>query len=251
MRLLLLVIVALLVPAAPALAQASQRCFIGYAYHLDTGDFAYTETHHQTLKNGQPVTWQITYRDTQGNTIAIKTMHFKAHPFVPVYRLEILADGYVEGIRHDGGWVMYRREHTGADVETKAFAISPPMAGDSGFAPFVQAHFDALMDGQTLTFSFVVAGRLDVIDMQAYRIQDTSFEGKPAVQFKVDLDSWLLNLFVNPIILVYSPDTQRLLEYRGISNMHGSDGEPYPVRVSYYAKPPPEADRAAAYCDDR
>lgn len=249
MRFFLLLTVALLVPAFPALAQMSQRCFIGYAYHLDTDDFAYTETHHQTLKNGQPVIWKITYRDPQGNMIAVKSMRFKAHPFVPVYRLEIRAEGYVEGIRHDGGWVMYRREHTGANVETKAFAIDTPMAGDSGFAPFVQTHFDALMAGQTLAFSFVVAGRLDAIDMQASRIQDTTFEGEAAVQFKVELDSWLLNLFVNPIILVYSPDTQRLLEYRGISNMHGADGQPYPVRVSYYSQPPPEADQAAGYCD--
>lgn len=248
MRIFLAFIVLLLIPAAPALAETSQRCFVGYAYHLNSGEFAYTETHNRTLKNGNPVTWHVTYRDPQGNTIAVKKMDFTDHPFVPVYRLKILGEGYVEGIRHNGGWAMYRRESAGAKLKTKRFMIEAPVAGDSGFHPFLQAHFQQLMVGETVYFSFVVAGRLSVIDMQAYRIEDTTFEGEPAVQFKAELDSWLLNWVVDPIILVYDPETQDLLEYRGISNMHGPDGETYPVRVSYYTEPPPEAEHAAGYC---
>lgn len=252
MRIFLALTVLLLLPAYPALADTTQRCFVGYAYHLDSGEFAYTETHHLTLNNGDPVTWDVTYRDPQGHTIAVKSMDFTDNPYVPAYRLKISGEGYVEGIRHnEAGWAMYRRSSAGANVETKPFSIDPPMAGDSGFHPFVQAYFDALMSGKTVEFSFVVAGRLSVIDMRAARIENTTFEGKPAVQFKAELNSWFLNWFVNPIILVYYPDNKRLLQYSGISNMHGPDGEAYLVRVSYYTEPPLEADQAAGYCDSR
>lgn len=250
MRSLTAVLIFVLLPVSAVLAQTTKHCFVGYAYHLESGEFAYTETHHQTLKNGKPVTWNVRYRDPQGDTIAVKTMDFLHSPFVPVYRLEIPAEGYVEGIGDDSGWQMYRREKSGAALETEAFALKPPIAGDAGFHPFVQAHFDALMAGETVEFSFAVAGRLAVIGMQAYRIDNTRFEGQPAVQFKAELDMWFVNWFVDPIILVYDPDTEELLEYRGISNMHGPDGEAYPVRVSYYAQPPPEAAQAADYCDE-
>lgn len=248
MRFIPAIIVLLLAPLTPALAETSTSCFVGYAYHLESGEFAYTETHHLTLKNGDPTTWNVTYRDPEGATIALKQMDFTAHPFVPVYRLEILGEGYVEGIGHDDGWTMYRRDSADAALHTKAFAVQASIAGDAGFHPFVQAHFDELMAGDTVHFSFVVAGRLSVIDMQAYRIEDTTFEGQPAVQIKAELDSWLLNWIVNPIILVYDPQSKKLLEYRGISNMHDAHGETYPVRVSYYSEPPPEASQAANYC---
>lgn len=250
MRTLSVVIVMMLLPAGAAMAQITHTCFVGYAYHLETGEFVYTETHRQTLKDGDPVTWDVTYRDPQGDTIAVKNMNFTDHPFVPVYRLKILGEGYVEGISHDGGWVMYRRANSGADRATEAFTIEAPIAGDSGFHPFVQAHFDALMRGETVAFSFVVSGRLSVISMEAKRVRKTTFEGEPAVVFRAGLATFFINWFVDPIILVYDPDTERLLEYRGISNLHGPDGETFPVRVSYYSEPPPQAQQAAGYCGD-
>lgn len=244
---LVVLLAALLLPCGSlALAQTVQRCFVGYAYHLESGTFAYTETHHQTLQDGKPVSWQVTYRDPQGNIIATKNMDFSRNPLVPVYRMQIPAEGYMEGIGYDNAWVMYRREKTGSQIETQPFALKAPIVGDAGFNGFVKAHFKALMQGQTVKFSFAVAGRLSVIDMKALRIQDTTFEGQPAVQFKAQLDMFLINLFVDPITLVYDPDSMRLLEYRGISNMHGADGKPYPVRVSYYTQPPPAAAQNAA-----
>jgi len=228
--------------AAPAMADSERRCFNGYAYHLDSGEFRYIEHHDQVLEDGKATDWRVIYYRPNGEVMARKRLSFEAHPFVPAYTLRLLSHGDLEGIRRtDGAWTMIERDGEDGMLNEQGFEITPPIAGDSGFHPFVQAHFERLIAGETLRFDFVVAGRLDKIDMKASRIEDTRFEGERAVQFRAELDMWVINWFVDPLELVYDPENRALLEYRGISNMRNADGDPFPVRVSYYSEPPPEA----------
>lgn len=223
--------------------QTTRRCFNGYAYTLESGEFRYVEHHEQVLFNGQPIRWYVTYLNPQGEVIATKEMYFKADDTVPVYTFRIPADGYVEGIRHENGvWTMFRREGEHAEMETETFEVTAPMAADSGFHPLVQKYFDELMAGKTLDFRFAVAGNQSVIDMTAEKIGTTTFEGEPAVVFRASLDMFFISWFVDPLLLTYDPQTERLLEYRGIGNMHNAQGEVYPVRVSYYTEVPEVAE---------
>lgn len=227
---------ALLLPslaAAQSTDGGEQRCFNGYAYTLNGGEYRYTEHHEQQREDGRIKSWDVTYVGRNGETIATKAMDFSAHPTVPTYRMEIPADGYVEGIRRNDGWTMFRRESRDADEQTQTFAIEEPMAADSGFDPLLRDHFQALQDGKTVDFRFAAAGRQGVIELRAHKIGETTFEGRPAVQFEAELDMMFINFFVDSLKLTYDPDTKRLLEYRGIGNMRGADGKVYPVRVTY------------------
>ncbi|MGN8158700.1 hypothetical protein ACS8YF_08485 [Salinisphaera sp. SWV1] len=230
--------------AAPALAQPHAdrvnvkdnglTCFNGYAYTRKGGDYRYTEHHEVRRSHGRITTWNVTYIGTHGQVIARKHMNFSANPTVPTYRMVMPKSGYAEGIRHHNGrWTMFKRESANAKTQTKSFTIDPPMAADSGFNPLVQQHFDDLNSGQTFTFKFVVAGRQSVLDLKAYKTGNTTFEGRPAVNFKVELNMFLIGNFVPSLKLTYDPRTERLLEYRGIGNMHNDQGKVYPVRVRY------------------
>lgn len=227
-------------------------CFNGYAYTLKGGQYRYTEHHEQTRVNGRITTWNVTYVGSKGRVIATKHMDFSANPTVPTYILKMPASGYVEGIRHqDTTWTMFRRESAHASLQTKEFAIDPPMAADSGFNALVQTHFQALENGRSIAFKFVAAGRQSVINLKAFKIGTTTFEGRNAVVFKAELDMFLVHLFVSSLKLTYDPHTERLLEYRGIGNMHNTKGKVYPVRVSYYTHMPEVARKhgaPAAHC---
>lgn len=228
-------------PAFAATQHTSTRCFNGYGYTLDSGDLRYIGHHVQHLFNGNPVKWTIVYYDPQGHVLATKHMNFTDNDTVPVYTFKIPSQGYVEGITHNDGWAMFRRNSANAPRKTKSFDISRPMAADSGFDRLVKKQFHKLMTGKTIKFKFAVAGHLSVLNMKAKKINTTQFEGNKAVVFRVELDSFFLNWFVKPLLLTYDPDTKRLLEYRGVGNMHNAQGDVYPVRVSYYSKPPSAA----------
>lgn len=250
----LIAAICMLAASGAAAANSPRECFTGYASNLESGAFVYTEHHQRTYKNGRPVEWQVTYRTPEGEVMARKTLDFSANRFVPTYQLKIPDEGYREGIERteEGGWRMFRRETTNAARDTRSFKVNKNTAADSGFDPFVKGHLNTLMTGETVTFSFGVAGRQSVVDMKARRIDDTTFEGERAVQFKASLDMFLVNWFVDSIKLTYDPDTRALLEYRGISNMHNEAGDTYPVRVSYYSEPPDDLpDSVTTRCDDQ
>lgn len=239
----------ILATSSVAFAQMDRHCFTGYAYHLDSGEFAYTEHHEQIREDGRAIDWRVTYRAPDGEVIATKTMDFSHDRFVPEFELRHVDSGDMEGIRREGDddWRMVERDGPESETRVEPFAVGPDTAADSGFHPFVQAHFQRLLAGDTLRFRFAVAGSLKVLDMRARRIDGTTFEGEPAVRLRAELDMFLINWFVDGLVLTYDPEDRRLLEYRGISNMQDAEGERYPVRVSYYSEKPPEA---AAVSDD-
>jgi len=243
--------------ATGASAQLERECFTGYAYDPDNGELVYTE-HHDRVRDerGRATDWRITYRGPDGEVIADKTMDFSHNRFVPVFTLVHERTGDMEGIRRDGGdgdadWRMVERDGPEGERLTEPFEVTADTAADSGFHPFVKAHFARLMAGDTVHFRFAVAGSRRVLDMRARRIDDTEFEGEPAARFRAELDMFLINWFVDGLVLTYDPEDKRLLEYRGISNMQNAEGERFPVRVSYYREKPPEADAVTTACGGR
>jgi hypothetical protein len=97
------------------------------------------------------------------------------------------------------------------------------------------------MSGQKVGFRLVVAGQLDTYQFRLRKTGETQFEGKPAVTLIAEPDS-LLRVFVDPLQLTYDPKTKKLLEYRGVSNLHDAEsGDIYVARIVYASKPPADA----------
>lgn len=227
---------------ASAAAQAETLRFYGYGYDLDSGRYLYTEVHEQEVDGDHWRGGTITYYDPSGKQIGKKTLDFSQDPYIPVYELELPYKGYVEGIRSVGDEVVvYKRSNGDAKTESESIDHSREMAADSGFHTYLRDHFDALMAGETLRFKFVVAGNLDYYSFRAKKSGDTEFEGKPAVTIHVEADS-LLRLIAPDLDVVYDPKTRKLLEYRGVSNIHNPEtGKPYDARIDYYSEPPKDA----------
>lgn len=239
----------LVLGGGPAWAQAAaasvappadgERRFYGYAYDLKTDRYLYTEVHRQTVAGGRWVGGTIEYFAADGRRIGGKTLDFSDDPFIPTYRFEMPGLDYVEAITDSRGPITMRRQK-GDRVATEQLPKREPMCADSGFHSLLVDRFGALMAGQTVAFRMAVAGSLDAFKFKVRRIDDTRFEGRSAVRFRVDLDS-LLGLLVDPLVLTYDPQTRRLLEYRGLSNvLDPSSGDAYVVRIAYYAETPPE-----------
>ncbi len=238
--LVLLALMPTLAVAAGA-AQSEVRAFYGFAYDLQSGRYLYTEVHRQRVEDGRWVGGTIAYYAPDGSRLGVKQLDFSADPYVPVYRMELRRPPYIEAITGNGRTIeMQRQVGSEGEVERKPLARGADMTADSGFHSYLLAKFDELMSGQTVRFRMVVAGSLDAFKFRARRIDDTRFEGRAAVRFKVELDS-LFRLLIDPLELTYDPQTRDLLEYRGISNLRDpASGDAYVARIAYYSKPPKE-----------
>lgn len=219
--------------------------FHGYAYDLASNRFLYTEVHDQRVSGERWLGGTIDYYAPDGAVIGHKTLDFSQDPYVPVYRMELrTARGfYMEGITAvlPDRIAMIRQGYGAKAISAASVAHRNPICADSGFHTFIRDHFTELMQGQTINFRFAVAGNLDSFRFRASRMEDTTFEGRPAVRIRVEPDS-LLRWLVDPLELTYEPALRKLVEYRGISNLHDpATGKAYNVRVIYPTMRPADA----------
>lgn len=228
-----------------ASSQAQPEEHYGYAWDGSSGEYLYTERHRTEIRDGRWQRGSIEYFDPAGQRLGVKQMDFSEHPYVPVFTLA-LANGYREGISAiDGDRVTMFRHEPGERREEKTLDLSKPMAADSGFHGLVVDHLDELMEGERKRFDFGVAGSLDRFSFRVRKTGETTFEGEPAIELKVEAAT-LLRLVAPSLELVYDPAAGRLLEYRGISNLQDPQtGRNYrDVRIRYLSEPPPEAMQA-------
>lgn len=217
--------------------------FYGYAFDNESGAYLYTEKHSQKFEDGRWVSGSIVYYDATGTVVGRKSMDFTNNPYIPEFRLE-LASGYVEGIRDvtEDEATLFKKPAGQESEETATVDVEGRMAADSGFHSLIYDNLDDILDGDTEKFRFAVAGNLDDYSFRVRKVGETTFEGDPAAVLKVEAAT-LLRLIAPSLELVYSPADGRLLEYRGLSNVHDpATGKPYEnVRISYYSKPPEAA----------
>ena len=216
--------------------------FYGYGYDLKTNQYLYTEVHAQRVDGDHWLGGTITYFAPDGKKIAFKSLDFSRDTFIPIYRLDQLNDGYVEGISKIGDEIeVFKRGNSKTKMEPGTVDREPLMAADSGFHNLIRTHFDELMKGEKLSFRLVVAGQLDAYQFRLRKTGETQFEGKPAVTIIAEPDS-LLRLVVDALQLTYDPTTHKLLEYRGVSNLHDPEsGDIYVARIVYASTPPADA----------
>lgn len=236
-----LIIAALALPGAAAAGARTER-FLGYAYDLASGRYAYTELHERRYEGETWVRGTQTFFLPDGTEFGRKTLDFGRDPFLPLYTLDLTREGYMEGITDNGGTIaMTRRDGPGARAQNGSVAREGLMVADTGFPRLLAARFDELLRGETLKFRVAAVSRLEAYRFKARRVDDVVFEGRPAVRIQADMDS-MLKLFAGPLVFTYDAEKKQLVEYRGTSNIRDpANGEAYTVRVLYTATPPPGA----------
>lgn len=230
-----------LLAMSPAHALDQTVRFYGYAFDLKTDRYLYTEVHEQKIVADKWVSGLISYFAPDGKKLGAKTLDFSVDAFVPLYDYRLPGLGYREGITHIGSSVELTKADKGRDPKTASVPKKDPITADSGFHNFLRANFAELMARKTVAFTFIAAGNLDSYKFRAKRIEDTHFEGKKAVRFLVEANS-LLRMVAPNLTVTYDPEQQRLLEYRGPSNVIDPvTDKVYDARIAYYAKPPAAA----------
>jgi len=241
---MLLPLLALVFAAGTARAEPQTLRFYGYAYDLHSGKYLYTEVYREEVDKDRWLSGHTGYYDPDGVKIGEKTLSFAVDPYIPVYKLSLPYAGYSEGISAvTADRVEVFKESREKGRETGSISRKGPMAADSGFHSYLYLHMAQIVGGETLKFRFAAAGQLDSFAFRARKVGDSSFEGRPTIQIKVEPDS-LLRFLVEPLLLTYDPQTRQLLEYRGITNViNPATGKPYNARIAYYSKPPDDAPR--------
>lgn len=227
--------------ARPASAQSGPRRRLdAVATDPASGRELYRQVHEQLLDAQGRVATEVTrYLSPEGREIARKTLDYRAHRTVPLFRMEQPGAKVAEGLlSHDGAQVeVFRRRADGETRRTLALEAGQAVAADSGFDHLLVDAFDALAAGRTVAFSLVVAGQLDRYRFRARATGNADVDGEAALQLRVEPDS-LLRMLVDPIELSYARADRRLMRYVGVSNVQDpARGEVYKKVALAWAKP--------------
>ena len=235
MNALLISMISLFTLASPTGRDAASiRMYRGDAVDLKQRAPLYVEEHEERYTDGRRNMLITTYRDTEGRVIAKRSVDFSRSTLVPDFRTEDVRSGYMEGAeRVAEGVRLYWRKTAEDPVEEKIVNIPSPAVVDAGFNNFVQERWDSIMDGQTLEMNFGLPFALDYYQFRLYKDEETVQNGRNAVVVRCEIDSFILRLFVQPIILVYDIETRRLVSYKGISNINDETGKSLLVNIEY------------------
>ncbi len=224
-------------------AQAEAARVVGYVRDAATQRYLYTEVHEQNLApDGSVQTGVTTYFDAQGREIARKTLDYRGNRTVPIYRMDIPAVRYAEGISSNSPQAqVFKRD--GDKEERKALPLDDGLvAADAGFNQLLQDQLEAIRKGDTVKFGLIVAGHTNRYGFRARKVDEQKLDGQTVLRVLVEPDS-LLRLVVPAIALSYEPRTKRLLSYQGVSNIIDPDtGKVYKqISISYGGTPPADA----------
>ena len=125
------------------------------------------------------------------------------------------------------------------DREVKIERADPETVVDAGFDNFVRLQWNDLEEGEAVKFPFRMVGRDELIKMRASRQQQCEQDN---LCLQIRLDSWLLGNLIDPIQLTYDKNSQRLLRFKGISNLRNDEGRTQKVDIIYRY---PEQDASA------
>ena len=215
---------------------------LGQVRDAATQRLLYTEVHEQRLNaDGSVQTGQTTYSDPQGREIDHKKLDYRANRTVPVFRMDLPAQGYAEGISDVGQDASAFKLDQGQEQRKRLPVSAGIVAADSGFNQLLLDQMGRLKANETVAFKLIVAGNLDQYQFRARKVSDTQLRGQAALRIRVEPDS-LLRWVVDPIELVYNAAGSRLLQYTGISNvLDPSTGKVFKrVQIEYSDTPPSE-----------
>lgn len=229
MRMPEVLLLSLLVTALPALATEIPETapdIIGEAVDMDSGELLYRELHYCIEPSGA---CSVYYEDTQGALIALKQLDYSANPQAPDLKL-----------------IDFNAQRTVAKTSQD---YGENYVVDAGFDNFVRLQWDRFSDGQAVEFPLLVANRDSALNMRAKTPSNTDC-ADTELCLRVELDSWLLSKIVPAIQLTYAADSQRLLRYRGISNLKVGDGGNPVVDIRYTYQQREPSGPELAQCPD-
>lgn len=228
----LALLLALAMPLHAAAAENTTRA-IGHAHDLENDEFLYREVY---CANGNPDEMEVIYRNETDRMIARKLLDYRTGPVSPsfiqhnLYSSEVievgLSDGEVKMAVVDADSSETKKSATSATGDEMEVVI------DAGFDEYVRRNWDSLLAGEKKRFLFPFAEHAKLLELRIKR-SGCSYETDTDQCFKLELSNWLMRMLVAPIELGYDPELQRLLRYRGLSNIGDGKGNGSVVDIRY------------------
>jgi hypothetical protein len=205
------------------------------AFDLNSGKFLYKEYHEEKYSEKKILESITEYRNPQNNLLSRRVMIFKDDLTKPKFELKDFRSGYIEGseVLSNNEVKVYTRKDNKSDVEEKILNPEEPFVIDGGLTYFFIKNWNRLMNNETVEFNFIAPAKLDYFRFRVSKNSIINIGGRKGMQLKLEINSFILRAFVDPIYITYDLETQKILHYKGISNINNDQGKSYSVQIDF------------------
>ena len=241
-RLTLTVITLATVPGAYAIE--NKGLVIGEAYDLKSDEFLYREVY---CANSNPHEMEVIYRNAEDRVLARKLLDYSSGSTTPSFvQQNFYSSEIIEVDLKAGNVTMSVLDANNSEPKKTSSAQtdgSLPVVIDAGFDQFIRENWDGLLAGEKKPFLFPFVERDSLVELRI-RKSACSYSSETHQCFKLELSNWFVRMLVSPIELGYDPEMQRLMRYRGLSNIGDGKGNGSIVDIRYdYGQVPEPACR--------
>jgi hypothetical protein len=200
----------------PATTYADSVTIRAAGIDTKTGEKIFTEMSRARFKDGLILSAESEFRDVAGNVYTRQKVEVKKSSVAPDYTLHDLRDGHREAVRHTGAGYEILFKADAKAAEEKIFLKIPEHEMSAvtlpGFSNFVVTHWDALIAGKAMYFYLILPTQRDYYRFRL--IRDSATAGQ--VRFRIELENFVLRMFVDAIRISFDIGKKRLVGYEGI-----------------------------------
>jgi len=211
------------------------KTYSSKAFNIKDGKFLYSEYHEEKFK-GEKIAESVTkYKDSKNNLLSERIMTFENDLTKPKFVLKDLRSGYIEGseLLPNSRVRVFTRESFSDKLEEKILKVEEPFVIDGGLTYFFRKNWDRLLNNETVVFNFIAPAKLDYFKFRVSKNAIVSVGNRKGMQLKLEVNSFILRAFVDPIFITYALDNQEILLYKGISNVNDEKGKSHSVEIDF------------------
>lgn len=210
----------------------------GKAYAQDEKTLLYHEIHEITTDaDGYNTFVETRYLEPSLKEFAILKSDFKKNQFVPDSKLVDNKNNIQESLELIGDRAEIKITRNGILSSKKNIETNPDFVAGQGFNNYLIKHLEELAQGVRKQVSFLIIPLQDYFRFEARRIEKPQESGSE-INVRIQIASFFLKVFNDPILVKYDKKTKGLLEFRGLSNLNmEKDKKPYVV-IKYSNSPP-------------
>jgi len=212
-----------------------KKNYSGSAFDLNNGKFLYKEFHEERYSEKKLSESITEYRDQQNKLLSQRVMVFKDDLTKPKFELQDFRSGYIEGseVLSNNEVKVYTRKNKESELEEKVLNPEEPFVIDGGLTYFFIKNWNSLMNNETVEFNFITPAKLDYFRFRVSKNSIINLGARRGLQLKLEINSFILRAFVDPIYITYDLETKKILSYKGISNINNEQGKSYSVQIDY------------------
>lgn len=195
--------------------------FEGRALDPETQALLYIENHQVLIdETGNYLSSYVTYVDPYGKVFAEKTLDFSGSQLAPdlMFHDKRNDERVTVSVKTSDDAKPYIRiliEQDGKRDESMVTIKTSDVVIDAGFDRLLATQWQQLRKHKELDFSFLAITRSELIKFEA--IEEDAQLGR--VNVELHPRNFFIDLLMKPISLEYDPDTQRLLRFKGLTNI--------------------------------